>query len=292
MLEIFSFRTGPYVPKVFIILSGGISMNIPEDLHVHSENSPDGVHSITFLCEKAIEKNIGCIAITDHCEINGFYEGNFNIAVKQSFFDTTKAQAVFKEQLQICTGVELGQATHNFALAAKVVNAFPFDLVYGSMHSLPGKEDFAFLDYSREDPEKLFGLYLDELLKLVGWGHFDVLAHMTYPLRYIEGEYGYELSLEPFKNKIRMIMNAMIRKGIGLEVNTSGLRQNLGKTMPDSWCLRLYKNSGGSILTFGSDAHNADDIGSKITDGIEIAKEAGFDSYTIYRNRKPVMFKI
>ena len=282
-------KPDPYF--IYRFCQEGVPMGIPEDLHMHSENSPDGIHSVTFLCEKAIEKGIGCIAITDHCEINGFYEENYNVAVKQSFFDTRKAQVVFGDQLTICSGVELGQATHDFGLAEKVTGAFPFDLVLGSIHNLPGKEDFAFLDYSREDPEQLFGLYLDEMRRLVEWGRFDVLAHLTYPLRYMEGEYGYRFSPEPFREKILRIMDIMIRKGIGLEVNTSGLRQNLGKTMPDIWYLKLYKNAGGSLLTFGSDAHSADDIGSNIREGIETAEQAGFDSYAVYRNRKPTLKK-
>lgn len=38
------------------------------DSHVHSDNSPDGCHSVTYLCEKALEKGVMGFAVTDHFE--------------------------------------------------------------------------------------------------------------------------------------------------------------------------------------------------------------------------------
>ncbi len=39
------------------------------DSHVHSDNSHDGEHSITFLCENAVQKNLMGLCITDHYEL-------------------------------------------------------------------------------------------------------------------------------------------------------------------------------------------------------------------------------
>ena len=40
------------------------------DSHVHSDNSHDGEHSITFLCENAVQKNLMGLCITDHYELD------------------------------------------------------------------------------------------------------------------------------------------------------------------------------------------------------------------------------
>ena len=39
------------------------------DSHVHSDNSHDGEHSITFLCENAQQKDLMGLCITDHYEM-------------------------------------------------------------------------------------------------------------------------------------------------------------------------------------------------------------------------------
>ena len=39
------------------------------DLHVHTDNSPDGNHSPMFICERAEFDGMRAIALTDHCEV-------------------------------------------------------------------------------------------------------------------------------------------------------------------------------------------------------------------------------
>lgn len=49
------------------------------DSHVHSDNSPDGSHRITLLCETAVERGFSGISITDHCETNEYEKGQFEL---------------------------------------------------------------------------------------------------------------------------------------------------------------------------------------------------------------------
>ena len=95
------------------------------------------------------------------------------------------------------------------------------------------------------------------------WGQFDVLAHITYPLRYIIGDYGREINLDRFQPLIDKLFYTIIRKGIVLEVNTSGLRQKINATLPDEELLRRYYGLGGRLVTIGSDAHRLRDMAWK-----------------------------
>ncbi len=261
------------------------------DFHVHSDNSPDGENSVIELCESAINKGLSYLAITDHCEIDTFYKDRYNIGFRQSYIEVKKAVSVFNRQIFVCAGIELGQATVNTDVAESVTR-LPYDVVLGSMHCLPGKEDFAFLQYETADVKKLFSDYLYELLRLVNWGGFDILTHLTYPLRYINGEQGYNLKTEDFGDEIELVLKEIIKRGIALEINTSGLRQKIKSTMPDLFCVELYKSLGGEIITLGSDSHKAEDICAGIPQGIELAKLAGFNKYCVYRSRKPEFIAI
>lgn len=262
------------------------------DLHTHSDNSPDGENSVIEICESSIAKGFSVIAVTDHCEIDCFYKDSYDVGYKQSYVEVKKAISVFNEQVKVLMGIELGQATSDLKIAEKVTSSIPYDIILGSMHSIPGHQDFAFLNYDEDDPEELFSEYLDELYNLACWGGFDVLTHLTYPLRYINGEQGFNLEPADFSMEIEKVLKEIIKRGIALEINTSGLRQKYGKTMPDLYCLKLYKNLGGELLTLGSDSHRAEDVGKGITEGIELAKQAGFDKYCIFRHRKPEFISI
>ena len=50
---------------------------------------------------------------------------------------------------------------------------------------------------------------------------FDILAHLTCPLRYIKGKYGIEVDITVFEEKISEILTLIIKREIALEVNTS-----------------------------------------------------------------------
>lgn len=262
------------------------------DMHTHSDNSPDGSDTVMGMCENAVKKGLSYLAITDHCEINRFYNDRYNIGIKQSHFEISKAKTVFKNQLTLLLGVEIGQATFNVETADAVLRSCPYDVVLGSMHSIPNYSDFAFIDYAGLDVNELFNVYLDEVYKLIQWNGFDILSHLTYPLRYINGEHGYNVKTSDHAQKIEKVLKALIEKGKALEINTSGLRQAYGEIMPDLYCLKLYKDLGGELLTVGSDAHMSDDLGANIVDGLNLAKKAGFTKYCIYQNRKPVFIVI
>lgn len=257
------------------------------DQHTHSDNSPDAENSVMELCESAVAHGISCFTVTDHCEIDRYREDRYEVALRQSFFDVCKAQNVFRGQVELLAGVELGNSLYDLPLAEKVAGMCPYDLVLGSLHHPKGVEDFAFLHYETLDVKALLRRYFDELYQMADWGGFDVLAHLTYPLRYIVGEQHIPVDLEDYREPIERVLRRIVARGIGLEINVSGLRQPYGRPLPDLWCLQLYRALGGCILTVGSDSHRAADLGSHLEDGLRIARRAGFESYCIYRKRKP-----
>ena len=115
---------------------------------------------------------------------------------------------------------------------------------------------------------------------------------MTYPLRYIVGEHGIEVDMSKFSDKVDEILTLLVENEKALEINTSGLRQKLGATMPEETVVRHFKQLGGEFVTVGSDAHYAKDIGAGIDVAIGIAQRSGFDCVTLFQNRMPVQIPI
>ena len=262
------------------------------DMHTHSDNSPDAENSVIEMCESAVAKGIGCFAVTDHCDIDLYRTEHTDIAMRQSYFDMLRARDVFAGQVEILRGMELGNALCDRELAQQAVGHYPYDLVLGSLHHPEGVEDFAFIHYDTVDVDALLTQYFRELEEMARWGGFDVLAHLTYPLRYINGEYGMNVDVTRYREDILRVFRVIVGRGIGLEVNTSGLRQRYGRTLPDVWCLKLYREAGGRIVTVGSDSHRASDLGANIADGLRVVREAGFREYCVYRNRRPVFIPL
>ncbi|MDR2687368.1 MAG: histidinol-phosphatase HisJ family protein [Oscillospiraceae bacterium] len=265
------------------------------DLHVHTDNSFDGHHSAVFLCETAAARGLRALALTDHVEMDFYREQNFDRTAKQSYFEIVKARSAFRGKLIVCAGVELGQPTYDLPESERLVQQYSYDAVIGSIHNLRGKKDFWFLpreEYEGGGADTLLREYFGEMLLLAEWGKFDVLAHLTYPLRYIAGEHGVPVDPARYAGQVDAILEAAAKNRLALEINTSGLRQKLGRTMPDEGIVRRFRELGGERVTVGSDAHYAEDLGAGLERGMDLALRCGFTHMTLYQKREPIQVEI
>lgn len=273
------------------------------DCHTHTHFSPDAAAEPVQMVERAIELGLEAYAITDHCECNRWYgidyynaEPNehdtygFGKDFDKSLDCVTKLKERYSDRLNLICGIELGQATHDFDIADKAVEDKRLDFIIGSMHELPKRPDFCFIkyeNYSDSEIDKLLEDYFLELLKLCKWGKFDVLGHLTYTLRYIEGEYGLKTDISKYDDIIEECFKVIIQNSKGIEVNTSGLRQKYGKPFPDFKYIKLYRDLGGEIISLGSDAHRVSDLGKGIAECGELVKRAGFKYLAYFKKHKP-----
>lgn len=265
------------------------------DFHTHSRFSPDAAGDITEMCQTAFSKGLSALAVTDHCEMNApdWGEG-YQKSIRESHHAATQAARAYDGRLKIAVGMELGQPLQNLPLTEELLRTHRFDFIIGSLHNCAGKPDFYYIDFSapETDTANLLHTYYKELLEMVQWGKFDVLGHLTYPLRYANGVYSLGICLDPYLDYIDEIFKTLIAKGKGIEVNTSGLRQRLKETMPGQALIRRYRELGGEILTVGSDSHCPDLVGEGIAEALEQIKTAGFDYITTFWGRKPHFIRI
>lgn len=264
------------------------------DLHTHTDNSFDGNHSTMFLCETAYMKGLRAVAFTDHIEIDGFLKGHFDRTALQSFFEIAKARSAFSGKLLVCLGAEIGQAVYDKQIADKLIGTMKYDFILGSIHNLPDKEDFYYMNFDDEsvDYMDLLSQYFEWVLKLAQWGNFDSLAHLTYPLRYIVGNYGKPVDMSRFNEIIDEILITLVRNEKALEINTSGLRKPIGETSPTEDIVKRFRQLGGKYITVGSDAHYAEHLGAGIEEGYNMALRSGFDKIAVYQDRMPTLIPI
>lgn len=276
------------------------------DCHTHTQFSVDSEADIVQMIEKAISLGLSAYAVTDHCECNRWYSEEYYVGEDwykfynfgRDFEQSVSAVTALKEKypdFNLLCGVELGQATQDIEIAEKVISDNRLDFVIGSVHQLPKTEDFCFLDYEKYSSAEIKNLlerYFLEVNKLCNWGKFDILGHLTYCLRYIDSALGSDTDISPYDDIIEDSFKKLIEKGKGIEINTSGLRQNYGKTFPDLRYAKLFRELGGEIISIGSDAHTVEDLGSGIKKGVQLASDAGFTHLCYFKQRSPVFIEI
>ena len=265
------------------------------DLHMHTLGSFDAERTAPEMCESAIENSLATIAITDHFDVDFYEEHNLGERQKLSREGVLCAREKYSDKIRILRGIELGQPVYDLPLTEKTLERYEYDFVIGSIHNLRNMPDFSSLDYpnlTQDDIYDLLEKYFEEELLLAKWNGFDTLAHLTYPMRYIEQSGRFKTDLSRYNDICDEIFKTLIANGKALEINTSGLRQPIGKTMPTEDFVRRFKELGGEYLTLGSDAHFTQHVGANIDDGYAIAERCGFEYVTYFENRKPVKVKI
>lgn len=262
------------------------------DSHTHSRCSFDGNDSIAMMCERAVSYGLYSLTITDHCECHEYYSKGFNEDIKKSVIEISHSKALFNNRLRVYTGIELGQPTQDICAAEEALRLANYDFVLGSLHNLKGEEDFYFLNYTETNAAVLLTRYFNELLELAKQNIFDSLSHMDYPMRYIIGNSKINVDIRQFSEQIDEILKVLVKNDRALEINTSGLRQPIGRTLPDEKVIRRFKELGGKYVTLGSDAHRWGDIGSGIETGLDMLSSCGFNHFTVYEKRVPKLLPI
>ncbi|MBR5497811.1 MAG: PHP domain-containing protein, partial [Clostridia bacterium] len=172
------------------------------DTHNHTDNSFDGHHSPVYMCEAACNKGLRAIAFTDHCEVDAFDE-NAERNVRQAFFEIAKAKSAFTGKLLVLNGIELGQPAYDIETSEKILASQKFDVVIGSVHNLRNKRDFYYIeDFSSMDVKAELNEYFDEILTMLEWGNFDILAHLTYPFRYLFSRNNIRVDIDEYKSTV------------------------------------------------------------------------------------------
>ena len=266
------------------------------DSHMHSLCSLDAHHSMAELAEAAVQRGLSVITITDHVDLDHFRTGrldgySFDIW-PDMLEDFLEANLLWGDQIELRLGLELGEAIHHPWFAGKISRTPGLDYIIGSLHNLQGMPDFYCIEYtSRAFCLDLIDRYLQEHLELAASPDIDVIGHIGYTRRYMKRA-GFDIGYDEYTDALREIFQTAMRNGVGLELNTSGLRQGLEATIPTFRQIRLYRELGGEIVTVGSDAHFPRDVGADIAESYEMLREAGFRYVSVFRNRKPDFIKL
>lgn len=278
------------------------------DCHTHTQFSVDSEADLGMCAERADRLGLAAYAVTDHCECNSWYPGEHysdgddmhdSYCYKDCFLDSVAAVTALKEKyngkLNLICGVEMGQPQAAPEAAAFINADERVDFIIGSLHQIRGEKDFYYIDYIDLGTDKIYDLlerYFTELNEMCRTNSFDVLGHLTYCLRYMKQRHGIEPDISRFDGIIADSFRTLAQNGKGIEINTSGLRQGFGETFPNLRYTKLFREMGGEIISVGSDAHTAEDIGKNVRDGIEIAKAAGFTRIAYFKKRQPQFIAI
>lgn len=252
------------------------------DYHVHSTYSGDSPTRLYDMCAKAVEIGITEMAFTEHLDFTPTDISYGSLIYDKWMEEIEKAREEFSDRLTILSGVEVDFQEKYIPEIRDFLNSHKLDFVLGSAHYVDGmllEEHEKYFPGKTE--QQAYLTYFETALAAVESGLFDGLAHMDLCKRHGVRYFG-EFRPENYLTEIESVLKAVIRQGMALEINTSGLRQAPGKMYPALEILRIYADLGGRKVTVGSDAHYTHHLGLGLNEAAEMLKSVGITEIARY----------
>lgn len=267
--------------------------DIIADSHMHSLLSPDGRDTPEKMAERAFQLGIKHFTLTDHIENEKLDSWHYAEAMEQSHKVYLDLKAKYRGRMNVYFGAELGQPLYDLPQAEAILAKYDYDFVLGSQHRTKSFPYINCIPDSEEARRRALDEYFEEELALAEWGKFCALSHLTFPLRFISGDVGgREVDMSRYSSVIDKILEVIIKSDIALEVNSSGIRKGLHVPMPCEEYIRRYYEKGGRMITLGSDAHRAEDVGADIPECLDMLRDIGYNEICVFSKKSPVFIRI
>ena len=234
------------------------------DYHVHTLFSMDSTEPMEAQCLAAIERGISEIAFTEHVDHDICDTESRDLYSFEAYSgELERNRQTFGDRLNILRAAEVDWNESIAEDVARFVAAHDFDFIIGSVHNLNHKYvGFSTLE-ELGGPRKMYDDYLDQVRGMVDTGFPNVVGHLDLPRRYHHVSMD-DVDADHFEQRVREIFRLAAERGVGFEINTSGLRKDVGVTHPETRLLGWFIEEGGTVLTVGSDSHRAADTGHSV----------------------------
>lgn len=257
------------------------------DYHVHSSFSGDCAYSMEEMVLAAIAKNIDTISFTDHVDYDyGDYKYSDLFIFKPNEYleEVLRLRDKYGKKINLLSGVEMGMQPH---LVSTVEEMFPFDdfdFTIMSIHTSKRKDLHEGAFFEAKSSLQSYIDYYEELLYCVNnFDNYDVIGHINLIDRYSKF-LSEEVAFSKYSDLLAEIFKALISKGKGIEVNTSGFRYGMGSFLPNLDILKLYKSLGGEIIVFGSDSHQPEDLASNYGSVVEALEHLKYKYISVFKD--------
>ncbi len=264
--------------------------------HFHDDRSSDGDGRLESHCEAAVAAGIRHICVTNHAEVmapSGAWTADLAemrdrfLAVRES---VSACNSRFPD-LEVRLGVELEYRPEWVDTFDRLTAEVSFDFVLGSVHLVdgynvsggPGRDVF----FQGRSQHEAYDRYFREIAEMIEWGGFDAVSHFDLVKRFGYRHYGgYEP--ERYRGVIESVLVAMADRGIGMEINTSGVH-GPGSPYPEREILEWARSVGVPALTIGTDSHEPGVFDHGLAEGIELAHASGWTEFTVFERRQPAV---
>ncbi len=270
------------------------------DCHTHTCFSHDASQDKTpsASCKYAYEHGFSGIAFTEHADLRVDRQNRCTENIKREFKEVEELKKQYDGKMKVLMGVEIADVPYEPEVLNRILGICNYDILLCSVHLIEYQNkvmEMAVTDFSKAcvcEMEKMLTIYYEDMRKSLYTHDFNVICHLTYPLRYFNKKYSRGVSLDCVAPIIDDIIKIAVDKNTALEINTSKATEDDLVFCPSNEFVRMYKSSGGTLFTLGSDSHVIGTEGNMFDAAFSMLKSEGIDKCCYFENGKPRFYSI
>jgi histidinol-phosphatase (PHP family) len=250
-------------------------MNWPADYHMHTPLCRHAKGEPTEYAARAVAVGLDEIGFSDHSPMKRDDFDNWRMRLDQLDEYVVKVRKAQKEfpALTIRLGLEVDYLPGHESWIWDLARRHPWDYFIGSVHyvadswALDNPEDLR--KWTERDPFDVWSVYFERLGRAVESKLFDIVGHADLPKKF---------NIYPKQDVTRLFerfLDKAAASDVAIELNTAGLRKDCREIYPSRKLLNLAAKRKIPI-TFGSDAHAPEEVGSDFTAALELARATGY----------------
>lgn len=255
------------------------------DYHMHTPLCGHASGAPQAYAQHAVKAGLTQIGFSDHAPLLSHKDPTITMDLAELPAYHRMIEGVrleFKDTLKVLVGIEADYIPGFEEQTRALLAGYPYDYVIGSVHFIEkwGFDDpIQMKEWDIRDVNEVYRDYNRLLRQSAQADMFDILAHID-----LVKKFDFRPTVD-MTGEIEENARVFKKSGVVIEINTSGLRKPVQEIYPSLHDLKLYCAQGIPI-TFGSDAHRPQDVGSHFDKGVELALAAGYTEYVLFEKRK------
>jgi histidinol-phosphatase (PHP family) len=255
------------------------------DLHNHTVLCNHATGTVNEYVEAAIACGTEFFGFSDHAPMH--YDPKYRMTFEQmELYESwvKEAQRHYENQITVLLGYEIDFLP---GYMDESVLKRPCDYLIGSVHFID--------DWGFDNPEfigRYEGINIDDVYRryfglietMAMSGKFDIVGHLDL-LKVFKF-----LPTQDIRTLAKGALEAIKKANMSVEINVSGYRKPILEAYPSPMLLQeIFEKE--IPITFGSDAHNPEQVGLFSAETEELARSVGYDKCAIYRQREREVIK-
>jgi histidinol-phosphatase (PHP family) len=273
-----------------------------QDWHTHNLLCSHAIGSIEDYVNKAIEKGLDLIGISDHfsyeclkgIESIPYEEYAMKIEDLEPYVSSVlNLKKKYQNKIDIKLAFELDFIENQVRAHKPYLEKFSehLDYILGSVHVLLRRGKLFAFDDSRflrdyllyENTNEIYIEYYNTMQNMINspYFSFDIISHFDLPKKFNKRPENPEVVTDYEDMTLELIK----KKDLAIEINTGGLRKKVGEQYPSNEIIKKIYDLDIPIL-LGSDAHHPNEIGYNFNEMIKLIKMIGFNQLAYFEKRK------